>query len=500
MRSDDKRAGDPRAQGSRRPGLSAHARQDLRLPRRRGRRAGGRRRRRRRRRDPGRGLAAPGRPRAAARHRRVGAGAGHAGRGLRRPARVAGRRGARSRARSRSSTATSRPRPARRSPPARTSRRSTCAPSRRRDGAEFARFARPFAHATWLFDTARADGRSGGTGRTFDWPLARRLAGERRIVVSGGLTPENVGDCVRAVRPFAVDVASGVETNGTKDPRKIARLRAPPSAPPTPRQTAVDRPLARQRDPPTPPDARGYFGRFGGVFVPEVLVEALAQLEAATREAFADPAFWAEYEGLLRDFVGRPSPIYVAERLVDGPHAPIVFKREDTNHTGAHKINNTVGQALLARRMGKSRIIAETGAGQHGVATATIGAKLGHAGRRLHGRGRRRAASAQRLRDEAARRDRAPGRERHAHAQGRDQRSLPRVGGAGRGHVLRHRLGGRRAPVSVPGARVPEGDRGRGARAGAGALRPAAERRRGLRRRRLQRDGHLRRLRRPTPR
>ena len=127
----------------------------------------------------------------------------------------------------------------------------------------------------------------------------------------------------------------------------------------------------------TGPDARGYFGRFGGVFVPEVLVDALARLDVAAREAFADAGFWNEYERLLRDYVGRPSPIYHAERLVDGPHAPIVLKREDTNHTGAHKINNTVGQALLAKRMGKRRLIAETGAGQHGVATATIGAKLG---------------------------------------------------------------------------------------------------------------------------
>ncbi len=125
------------------------------------------------------------------------------------------------------------------------------------------------------------------------------------------------------------------------------------------------------------PDARGYFGRFGGVFVPEVLIEALARLEEAARAAFADPAFRREYELLLRDYVGRPSPLYHAERLVDGPHAPVLFKREDTNHTGAHKINNTVGQALVARRMGKTRLIAETGAGQHGVATATIGAKLG---------------------------------------------------------------------------------------------------------------------------
>ncbi|HEY0615717.1 MAG TPA: tryptophan synthase subunit beta [Candidatus Elarobacter sp.] len=128
---------------------------------------------------------------------------------------------------------------------------------------------------------------------------------------------------------------------------------------------------------PATPDARGYFGRFGGVFVPEVLVEALARLEAAAHEAFADPSFHAEMAELLRDYVGRPSPIYHAARLVDAPHAPIVFKREDTNHTGAHKINNTVGQGLLAKRMGKRRLIAETGAGQHGVATATIGAKLG---------------------------------------------------------------------------------------------------------------------------
>jgi phosphoribosylanthranilate isomerase len=86
---------------------------------------------------------------------------------------------------------------------------------------EFARVAHPFTHATWLFDTARANGRSGGTGATFPWKLARELAGERRIVISGGLTPENVGACVRAVRPFAVDVRSGVETNGVKDPEKI---------------------------------------------------------------------------------------------------------------------------------------------------------------------------------------------------------------------------------------------------------------------------------------
>ena len=126
------------------------------------------------------------------------------------------------------------------------------------------------------------------------------------------------------------------------------------------------------------PDARGYFGEFGGSFVPEVLVAALHELETAMEAAFADETFWAEYRRLLRDFVGRPSPIMEAERFCAGTNgARVVFKREDLNHTGAHKINNTVGQGLLARRMGKRRIIAETGAGQHGVATATIGAKLG---------------------------------------------------------------------------------------------------------------------------
>ena len=129
---------------------------------------------------------------------------------------------------------------------------------------------------------------------------------------------------------------------------------------------------------PSTPDARGYFGPFGGRFVPEVLIAALDELEREIAVAFAEPAFWDEYGAVLRDFVGRPSPLYRTERYLSGVSAvPLVLKREDTNHTGAHKINNAVGQALLARRMGKKRLIAETGAGQHGVATATVGAKFG---------------------------------------------------------------------------------------------------------------------------
>lgn len=125
------------------------------------------------------------------------------------------------------------------------------------------------------------------------------------------------------------------------------------------------------------PDPRGYFGEFGGRYVPEVLIAALDELEREMRAAFADTAFWDEYHQLLRDFVGRPSPLYEAQRYGSPGGAPLLLKREDLNHTGAHKINNTVGQALLAKRMGKKRIIAETGAGQHGVATATVGAKFG---------------------------------------------------------------------------------------------------------------------------
>jgi tryptophan synthase beta chain len=124
------------------------------------------------------------------------------------------------------------------------------------------------------------------------------------------------------------------------------------------------------------PDALGYFGEFGGRFVPEVLVAALSELEREIESAFGDPAFWREYESVLAEFVGRPSPVYEAQRYA-ASSAKFVVKREDLNHTGAHKINNTVGQALLARRMGKKRLIAETGAGQHGVATATVGAKFG---------------------------------------------------------------------------------------------------------------------------
>lgn len=128
---------------------------------------------------------------------------------------------------------------------------------------------------------------------------------------------------------------------------------------------------------PAVPDARGRFGRFGGRYVPEVLIPALDELAAAWAEIRDEPAFHGELAALLRDYVGRPSPLTLATRLSEGLGYRIWLKREDLNHTGAHKINNTLGQVLLARRLGKRRIIAETGAGMHGVATATACALFG---------------------------------------------------------------------------------------------------------------------------
>ncbi|MEH6700870.1 pyridoxal-phosphate dependent enzyme, partial [Parasphingorhabdus sp.] len=133
------------------------------------------------------------------------------------------------------------------------------------------------------------------------------------------------------------------------------------------------------------PDDRGHFGQFGGRYVAETLMPLVLDLEKHYRAAQADPAFAEQFDDLLQNYVGRPSPLYYAESLTEevrkdapeGKGAQIWFKRDELNHTGAHKINNCIGQILLAMRMGKTRIIAETGAGQHGVATATVCARFG---------------------------------------------------------------------------------------------------------------------------
>jgi len=126
------------------------------------------------------------------------------------------------------------------------------------------------------------------------------------------------------------------------------------------------------------PDERGHFGIFGGRFVAETLMPLILDLEKAYAEAKVDPAFHAEMDFYLKNYVGRPSPLYFAERLTEHlGGAKIYLKREELNHTGSHKVNNVLGQIMMARRMGKKRIIAETGAGQHGVATATLCARFG---------------------------------------------------------------------------------------------------------------------------
>ncbi|HVV03911.1 MAG TPA: pyridoxal-phosphate dependent enzyme, partial [Puia sp.] len=120
------------------------------------------------------------------------------------------------------------------------------------------------------------------------------------------------------------------------------------------------------------PDKQGYYGKFGGAYIPEMLYPNVEELRTRYLEIMHEASFQKEYQALLKDYVGRPSPLYLARRLSNRYNTQIFLKREDLNHTGAHKINNSIGQILLAQRLGKKRIIAETGAGQHGVATATV--------------------------------------------------------------------------------------------------------------------------------
>lgn len=197
------------------------------------------------------------------------------------------------------------------------------------------------------------------------------------------------------------------------------------------------------------PDASGHFGRYGGSFASETLTHALTELREAYARYQNDPEFLKEFHSELAHFVGRPSPIYHAARMSrEMGGAQIFLKREDLNHTGAHKINNVIGQAMLARRMGKPRVIAETGAGQHGVATATICA-LRPRMRGVHGRGRREAPEPERLSHEAAGRHRGARGVGQPHAQGRAQRGHARLGRERGQHLLHHRHGGGPAPYPM---------------------------------------------------
>jgi tryptophan synthase beta subunit len=253
--------------------------------------------------------------------------------------------------------------------------------------------------AQLLLDTAGGP-YPGGTGTRAAPSLAAAVARELPVILAGGLSPANVTSAIRSTPAVGVDVASGVERpraageRPTKDPLAVATFvkRA--------RSARLDHPNLAVRPTPVHPgllaaDDAGRWGvdrEFGGRYVPETLMSALGQLEVAYLALRDDPRFWADLRELLGRYAGRPTALYRADRLayetleraivLEGParlphRLRIHLKREDLAHTGAHKINNALGQALLTRRLGKTRVIAETGAGQHGVATATACALLG---------------------------------------------------------------------------------------------------------------------------
>ena len=204
----------------------------------------------------------------------------------------------------------------------------------------------------------------GGSGRGWDFRRARSLVARgRRVWIAGGLGPDNVADAIRSARPYGVDASSSLEERpGRKNAERVRAFVA----------------RARGAIPEGElPDARGYFGRFGGRFVPETLMPALEELTEAYSVLREDPEFRKTLQEERAAYCGRPTPLYFARRLSDDLGPRIYLKREDLAHTGAHKINNAIGQALIARSMGKRRVIAETGAGQHGVATATACARYG---------------------------------------------------------------------------------------------------------------------------
>ncbi len=214
----------------------------------------------------------------------------------------------------------------------------------------------------------------------------------------------------------------------------------------------------------TPAGVEHRFGAYGGQYVPETLMPALAELERTWCEARGDSGYRDELGVLLRDYVGRPSPLYLAPRLSEAAGREVWLKREDLNHTGSHKINNALGQALLCRRMGKRRVIAETGAGQHGVASATACALLDLECVVYMGAEDVRRQRAQRAADAHARRRGRQRRGRRADPQGGGQRGDPRLGDQRRDQPLHHRLGGGAGALSGDGARPSAGHRRRGAR------------------------------------
>jgi phosphoribosylanthranilate isomerase len=211
-------------------------------------------------------------------------------------------------------------------------------------------------------DVILLDNGAGGTGETFRWENLRGI--KRKFILAGGIGPDNVAQAIRLTGASGVDASSLLETDGHKDRGKILKF------------VRAAREPGKEGD--MNSNSRGRFGVHGGQYIPETLMNAVIELEDAYNRYKDDPQFNAELKELLDNYAGRPSRLYYAQKLSrDLGGAKIYLKREDLNHTGAHKINNCLGQALLAKKMGKTRLIAETGAGQHGVATATVAALMG---------------------------------------------------------------------------------------------------------------------------
>jgi tryptophan synthase beta chain len=218
-----------------------------------------------------------------------------------------------------------------------------------------------------LIDSSIKGSKGGGTGISFNWDILKNMTLIKPIILAGGLNACNIQKAIEIVKPYAVDVSSGVEENGIKSFQKIEQFIKKTRIPSILNINESEEFLMN-----------GRFGKFGGQYVPETIMNALIELEREFNGAIEDKKFMDEYRYYLKDYVGRENPLYFAENLTrELGGAKIYLKREDLNHTGAHKINNALGQVLLAKRMGKKRIIAETGAGQHGVGTATAAAMFG---------------------------------------------------------------------------------------------------------------------------
>ena len=249
---------------------------------------------------------------------------------------------------------------------ARTLERRVIRAVRARSGADLEGLAEYEASA--LLVDAWVEGEPGGTGAVANWDVARSAKAIGPVILAGGLTPENVGDAIpgrRAVRGRRGE-------RGRDGSRREGRRADPGVRPGSPGSLAGARAVR------SAPDAGGHFGgRYGGRYVPETVIPACVELEQAWKDARRDRAFRADLDALLEEYAGRPTALTRAARVSEDLGIELYLKREDLCHTGAHKINNTLGQVLLARRMGKRRIIAETGAGQHGVATATACALFG---------------------------------------------------------------------------------------------------------------------------